>query len=249
MVNDLNVFGSWFDSCAWPPLPCPSCRWKLPINPVDIKQYESPETAQMGMLCDDWDPTDSYGKFYGVVHCDDEDCNETVILAGVWRYTKESGWPLDPNDWRQGIRTEYHLEYMSPPPRLARLSSKAPEIVKAGIVQAAKLMWIDPSAAMNRLRSSLEVLMDDLGIPRSGRLHDRINSLATINSYTAEILQAVKWAGNQGSHGLQDVTVKDVIETVELMQHALELLYDKADLFHRAQLINQAKRLPTAPAD
>ena len=198
---------------------------------------------------DEFDPAERHGQFYTIVPCDDEDCRERVILAGVWRRVRESGRPFDRTDPNQGLRTEYHLEYMSPPPQLMKLSSKVPGVVEAGVILAAKLMWMDPSAAVNRLRASLELLMDDLGIPQSRSLHDRINSFAAINPYAAAILQAVKWIGNQGSHGLQDVTVKDVLETAELMQHALELLYDKADLFQRAQLINQAKGIPTESAD
>lgn len=247
MSDELNTLGSWFDSRAWPPVPCPSCRWQLSIKPTGITEYQDAETAEAAMFLDyaEFDPTEQHGWFHTAVHCDDEDCRETVILAGVWRYAKEANWPVDPTRPNLGLYTQYHLEYMSPPPRLMKLSSKVPDAVRAGIVLAAKLMWMDPSAAINRLRASVEVLMDDFGVPRSRSLHDRINSFAEINTYAATILQAVKWAGNQGSHGLQDITVKDVLETAELMQHALELLYDKADLFRRAQSINEARRIST----
>jgi hypothetical protein len=241
MVSDLHALDSWFDSRAWPRVPCPRCGWRLTIDSASITEYESTESVRGAIF--DLDIAEWHGRFYVQVTCDDEDCSERIIMAGVCRYIEDSDDPPDRKAPGRGLHSEYRLEYMSPPPRLMKLSSKVPETVEAGVVLAAKLMWIDPSAAINRLRATLEFLLDDLEVPRSRSLHNRISLLAAGNAYAAEILQAVKWAGNQGSHGLRDVTVKDVMETAELMQHAIDLLYDKSDLFRRAQLINQAKRI------
>jgi hypothetical protein len=58
-----------------------------------------------------------------------------------------------------------------------------------------------------------------------------------------ELLRAVKWIGNHGSHEEPDLTVDDVLETVELLAHALDLVYDDRGerLSVRAAAVNAQK--------
>ena len=61
----------------------------------------------------------------------------------------------------------------------------------------------------------------------------------------ADLLMAVKWIGNDGSHG-DKISVSDVLDGVELMSEALDLLYETRtmDLRRKALLINKAKGVP-----
>ena len=57
----------------------------------------------------------------------------------------------------------------------------------------------------------------------------------------AEMLLAVKWIGNDGSHDA-DLTVDDVVEAAEMVEHVLKQIFDESKpLKTRAQAINRSK--------
>lgn len=94
--------------------------------------------------------------------------------------------------------------------------------------------------------------MDELGVTKSLpgaylSLHKRIKELETTDPVNAEILLAVKWLGNSGSHagGLKRDDVLDAFDMVELV---LVNLYDKtsADIMAKVKAINTHKG-PVAP--
>ena len=68
-----------------------------------------------------------------------------------------------------------------------------------------------------------------------------------------ELLEAVKWIGNQGTHE-DSLTVADVLKSAAFLHRALELLYetrvDDSDILDRAKRINEArKKSPPTPRE
>jgi hypothetical protein len=53
----------------------------------------------------------------------------------------------------------------------------------------------------------------------------------------------LKWVGNQGSHGGDLMTVSNVVESAEYLDHALRRLYDRTDelIARKAAAVNKRK--------
>lgn len=53
----------------------------------------------------------------------------------------------------------------------------------------------------------------------------------------------MKWVGNQGSHGGDPMTVSNVVESAEYLDHALRRLYDRTDelIARKAAAVNRRK--------
>jgi hypothetical protein len=145
-------------------------------------------------------------------------------------------------------------------PALPLLESRSlcPKALGERIDAAAKILWLDPNAAANRIRAAVEVLIDEQGIPRekttqSGKvvrlgLDSRIAEFkATLPQHAdaADLLLAVKWIGNVGSH--EDVLrIPDVLEGVAFLAHALSLIYDTnhGDMEKRASEVTARRGKP-----
>lgn len=145
-------------------------------------------------------------------------------------------------------------------PALPMVESRdlCPSEVGERVDAAAKILWLDPNAAANRIRAAVEALMDDQGvirkdIDRRGKviglsLDRRIAVFKEARpqySEAADLILAVKWIGNVGSH--EDVLrIPDVLNGVEFLDHALSLIYDDSrdDIKKRASEVTARKGRP-----
>jgi Domain of unknown function (DUF4145) len=60
-------------------------------------------------------------------------------------------------------------------------------------------------------------------------LHDRIVAFRATNLDAADLLLAVKWLGNAGSHAdMAGISRHDVLDGMEITEHVLHLLFDKS---------------------
>ncbi len=112
----------------------------------------------------------------------------------------------------------------------------------------------DPGSAANGLRRAVEAVLDHQKVRKTvakkagGRrplsTHERIKEFQKTDPEAGDALEAVKWAGNQGSHG-DEMTASMVIESAEYLDHALRKLYDRreAELSRRIAEVNKRKRL------
>jgi hypothetical protein len=157
-----------------------------------------------------------------------------------------------------------YINYLTPKfflPHLPLIESYdlCPTSVQERIDAAAKIIWADPSSAANRLRSAVEALMDDQGIPRKrvrdGRpyevsLHGRIVSFKAAkpeHARAADLVLAVKWIGNVGSHN-HSLRISDVLDGVEILDHTLDQIYDSTrdEIARKAAEIAARKGMPAS---
>ncbi|WP_266807527.1 DUF4145 domain-containing protein [Streptomyces sp. NBC_01433] len=133
-----------------------------------------------------------------------------------------------------------------------------PREIKRRVDAAAAILWLDPNAAANRIRATAEALMDDQGITR--KTLDRKGKVAILtldrrisvfkkerpqHSEAADLILAAKWIGNVGSH--DDVLrIRDVLDGVEFLDHALSLIYDQShdEVRKRASAVTARKGRP-----
>ena len=88
----------------------------------------------------------------------------------------------------------------------------------------------------NKKRDSIELLLNEQkvkkfeitgGKRRPISLHKRIQLFG--NNDVKDLLTAIKWIGNTGSHNSSNLETIDVIETYKLLEFSLKKLYENED--------------------
>lgn len=244
MVHDLDALADWFAVEDWPGALCPACgSGTLTVFEPVIHETAASQSARKH---DAWDPEWVSGYFTAELRCARSQCREVAIAAGEMRVRCEPG-PMD-LDYVQ----EFRLRFTAPALPIVEVPQGCPEDVASRVAEAGVVIWADPSAAANRLRLTIEQILDQQGVPKYPdtpkgkdvplKTHNRIDLFRRDNPGVAAILEAVKWIGNQGSH--EDVlTQRDVLEGARLLEHALRALYDTSadEIARRVRTINEAK--------
>ncbi|KWF02164.1 hypothetical protein WL80_28890 [Burkholderia ubonensis] len=97
------------------------------------------------------------------------------------------------------------------------------------------MYFADAGAALNCARTAVEALLTALGIKRftlaNGKkrpinLHQRIQLMPPKYQEQKDLLLAVKWLGNAGSHSGHEPTMADVRVAYDLLEHALSEIYE-----------------------
>ena len=211
---------------------------RIDIEPVYSKDAHSEDW---------WEPEFITRRFAAVLLCQNPDCGEVVLVTG--NVVVNEGF-----DDEFGPHYFDTLEPLTARPPIAVFELDEPwaESVRNQLKLAFSHVLSDPGAAANRLRTAVECLMDDRGIkkyPRTGRrrkidLHNRILDFKAQNAEAADLLLAVKWLGNTGSHAdVSGLTREDVLDGMELLERALHLVYDDTPkrLARLAQRINRRR--------
>jgi Domain of unknown function (DUF4145) len=190
----------------------------------------------------DWDPSWTTEQFVCLLRC--QNCSEVYSVAGISGY-QEAGGPV--LEFLQALDPRY----IEPAPQIFAIPRRYPKEAKRELQAAFSLFWPDPGAALNRLRTSLELYLDAEGVQRKARkkdgsyrqlsLHERIQRFAAKHPEIDETMLAVKWLGNLGSH--ETVSRREALEAFELLDYILEEVVEgrRARLKSMAKAINKAK--------
>ncbi|MFF1678808.1 DUF4145 domain-containing protein [Streptomyces sp. NPDC058256] len=232
LIGDLRAISEGLDGDGpqWPHIPCPSCkRGGLTLVSDSLLQGES-ATSRRSQSHPEWDPDWVHGYFSCLLRCQKPGCDLVRMVGDTGLYLKRS---------EDGYIDFYTPKFFMPPLPLIESYDLCPRPVQELVDAAAKIIWTDPSSAANRLRSAVEALMDDQGIPRKGirggksydvNLHNRIVAFKAAKpecTVAADLVLAVKWIGNVGSHDHR-LRIPDVLEGVEILDHTLEQIYDSS---------------------
>lgn len=192
---------------------------------------------------DDWEPEYWLGVFHGLLVCARPQCRERVVVVGDWGTQ---------GDGRGDYENSMRLRFAWPALPLVDPPAKTPDAVLERLDEASRVVWADPGSAANGLRRCVEAVLDHQRVAKTAltkarkrrRLstQERIEAFKAKNATAASSLEAVKWVGNQGSHG-DVITASDVIESAEYLDHALRALYDTrdAELTRRVKAVNKAR--------
>lgn len=194
------------------------------------------------------------GTCSGTFRCSDSECGRAVLISGDWSHDIDVDPLTNGTRWTDYIR----VRYVTPALPIFVPPAKTPVKVTAAIKAASELLWINPNAAANLLRQAMEELLNSkrvrrIAVTKRGKqrrlsAHERIELYRTAdpaNTDIADTLEAVKWIGNSGSHEAT-LSVAEVLEGAELLEHALKELYDPTNSLRRARIkeINRKKRIP-----
>jgi hypothetical protein len=217
-----------FNQNRLPSWTCPTCEQGVLTldDPNMLVVRPNAETKTSGG--EDWWDYDYAGYvFSGMLSC--KACGESVTVVGKGHVDQE--YIDDGRDYE-------YVTYLTPTyftPPLKIISPKVNEQVPAQVLKllskAHEVCWADPDSALNRLRAIVEEILDYKGVPRtSGRsrlsLHRRIqlfNDAGTEQVRNA--LLAIKYVGNDGSHGFSGVKRKELLEVFSIVSYCLEKLF------------------------
>lgn len=241
-IDEILWMGSYSPE-KFPPWPCSHCgRNSLGIVPGSLQVSETRESQEVANH-PDWELSFKTEQFVCLLGC--QSCSEVYSVAGVTSH-HEGDW--GPSEFEDFLTLE--PRYIDPAPQIFEIPQGYPKAAKKELQAAFSLFWSDPGAALNRLRTSMELYLDSKGIERKARLHERIQLFAAKHPEIDEPMLAVKWLGNIGSHE-SSVSRKEALQAFELLDYILEevVVGRRSRLKGMAKAINNAKgRVKVKPA-
>ncbi|MCC5968024.1 MAG: DUF4145 domain-containing protein [Natronohydrobacter sp.] len=213
-----------------PKFPCPSCEDGRLIAQEGSLFIGEPIYSKVAKSHNNWEPDWDVERFSHRLLCDNEDCGEIVTIHGkttlVEEYNDEFGW---------GLVSVLQPSSIAPAPPIIALPTNLPAAVIRQMRKVFALFWVDIGSAGNRLRSSLEGVLDDLHVPRQvldqkkGAMIDldlnrRIQHLEKQSPDHAQTFHALRMIGNIGSH-TAELSREALLDALELYEDALTEIY------------------------
>lgn len=248
---DRKVFKLPFTKVAQQDWQCPTCQKGLLRIKDGTFFSEERSLSRKAHSHEDWDPDWISSVYSCLLECSNSSCKEMVSNSGLgfveWDIEHdEHGYPQQVyGDFFKPLFFHPHLKLISVP-------ESAPVDVKNKLHESFQLFFSSPSAASNHVRAAIESMLNDLNVNRcrisNGKrrlinLHQRIDLLPSKYEELKELLMAVKWLGNAGSHSGKDLTSDDVMDAYEIMEHILAEIYDSKSTKIKAlaKKVNKAK--------
>ena len=209
--------------------PCPSCMIGVLVpNEKIIPKIETNASFEMR----EYNYSSSEFVFSTLLTCNY--CKDSVAALGKIEEGIEQ-------DQETGIIESYTIitpTAFFPAPKIIDIPKSCHKSVNKIITESFGLFWMDIGSCANKIRIAIEVLLDELNIPRSETspkgnikhlsLNQRIVEFERSNQKVGRCLHAVKWVGNSGSH-FSDITINDVLDAYQLMEYSLENLYPERE--------------------
>ena len=211
---------------------CPVCGKGL----LSLKKesFSKDERAHSRDHSDDaWEPDWVEYVFSCLFYCSNSKCREVIGCVGVgfvdWdvEYDEEG---MQEQVWYDAFRPKY----FEPPLNIISIPDKCPESVRNPLIESFRHFFSSPSLSANSVRVALECLLDELKVVRFKlvgnkrrviSLHERISKIPAKHQDLKDLILAVKWLGNAGSHASGGVTVDDVLDAYEMTEHVLSEIY------------------------
>lgn len=200
---------------------------------------------------DEWEPEWVQYVFSCMLVCKNDLCKETVSCAGVGGV--ESNFGYDENNEPDYSYDDFFLpKFFEPHLRLFNIPEGCPKSVSNPLNESFRHFFSSPSAASNNVRVALEELLTELKVRRFNlvnskqrfmNLHQRISLIPPKIAHLKENLLAIKWLGNAGSHGNGKISLDDVMDSYEQIEHILDEIYTskRKKLATMAKLINRKR--------
>lgn len=180
-----------------------------------------------------WEPEWIEYVYSCLLACNNEECCEVVCSAGTGKvdchqYEDEHG------EWAQSCEALFKPQFFEPHLQLLRVPPKCPASIVKPLNESFRLFFASPSAASNSVRIAIEELLTELKVKRFVvvknqrrviSLHQRISLLPAKYGQLKEMLTAIKWLGNAGSHGTEKISHDDVLDSYDLTEHVLAEIY------------------------
>ena len=258
MKFDRKLWLKSFDKDNIPEWTCPKChRGFLELEQDKFYFYETKESLETREQSDFYPPEYIEYRFIGTLKCNNKKCAEKVLFCGIGgveeviqQYDEISGKPLL-HELDIGVFDYFSPTYFNPPLEIFPIPPNCPKNIILEVKKAFSLYWCEISSSGNKIRIIVEFILDYLKIKKrvkkEGRfkkisLHDRILLFHPTNPDIGELLLAMKWIGNIGSH-TNNLTREDLLTDFELLQFVINEIFinDRKRLKKIAQKIIKSK--------
>lgn len=257
MAIDVGLWNKSFDALdpkALPSWPCPKCGRtsvvvdsktliyrpnKTQYNPIEFQNEDFEAGSWLGLFVAFATTYEKMQfvqhKFVGFLTC--KDCGESIAFGG------RAEIPRETTTYRS---TKLYPEYFSPPLLFFSLDSRYPPGVKQSFIRSFSFVFNDAASAANAIRQGVESLLDALGISKDGEgkrrlsLHDRLEKFSETHKECAELLDGIRFLGNEGSHAGK-VNRADVIAAYEIVDHVLDEIFVRSEA--RKKVLESSKSL------
>lgn len=222
MASTRDLWLESFSQNEIPAFPCPMCdRGNLRYTKNSLRLKE-PNEYSIARQNGDISPLESVWRFSLFLKCVVEKCGNIVSVHGDATLQESKDWEYDADRYFHQL-TPYG---MHPAPPLATVPEETPDIVSKEMKTAFGLFWVDLGSCANRLRISVEKILDKLGAPAANTLHERIEAFKLTDPIHADTFDALRHVGNVGSHN-GAVKREAVLDAFEIYQDALAELFGK----------------------
>jgi len=218
---------------------CPACRSRsLAILPGTFHRRENAFTIRYHHH-EDFRPQDYAYVFSCLLKCHNPTCGEAVAVSGTGGDEFDGGYDEHGNP---GPRfTEFfEAKHFYPPLPLFVPPAACPDRVAEQLKEVSSLLTGHFSSAANAIRSLVEMLLDDLEVPRTldrpGKaprplwLNERLTRYEDIIGDHHAGMDALKLFGNAGSHGSSAITRQHLEDACAIVEQLIIELYPrKAD--------------------
>lgn len=152
----------------------------------------------------------------------------------------------------------YIARAFTPPLPLFAVPAGCPERVSGQLNEISSLLTGHFTSAANAIRSLVEMLLDDLGVPRTLERPDKEPRLLWLNERLTRFeemigehhagMDALRLFGNAGSHGNPDITQQHLEDACVIVEQLVQQLYQrKADTSSQIDRLKEAfTRKPAA---
>jgi hypothetical protein len=229
--------------------------WKNPIKVIDLPNWICP-TCKIGFLKGkekdfniqsdshsiksrehpDWEPYWIKGVFNGALKCNNNKCLETVVLLGEMVVHEEQYYIEEYDDVDYSCVEVLKPKIFFPPLEIFPISESIPLEIKIALLDSFYLFFTDNSSCANKIRIVVELILDKFKIKKTTNnsdgkrkkvaLHHRIEQFKVKYSSAAELLMAIKWIGNVGSHSSEALTRDDILDGMEMLEHVVNMLFE-----------------------
>jgi Domain of unknown function (DUF4145) len=212
---------------------CPTCRRGI----LTIKKesfFKDELSHSRDHSHDAWEAGWIEYVFSCLLHCSSASCGEVVACTGTGSVDWDVGY--DHEGQQEQVWSDYFRpKFFEPPLKIISIPESCPETVKSPLMESFRQLFSSPSASANGVRIALEHLLTDLKISRSklanGKrrivsLHERISNIPTKYDELKDLMLAVKWLGNAGSHDNDAITIDDVFDAYEMTEHVLHEIFE-----------------------
>lgn len=221
MASTRSLWNETFLENEIPALPCPWCdRGNLRYLNKTLR-VEEPEADKIAEQSGEITPLDVRYRFHLFLKCAVSTCGQVVSVHGDAELYENKSWRHDEDRFCYALCPKG----MHPAPPLATIPPETPDRVVDELRVAFSLFWVDLGSCANRLRISVERVLDEFGLPE-GTLFSRIKEFESADPAHAKTFDALRFVGNVGSHE-GAVTRETILDSFEIFQDALAELYAK----------------------
>lgn len=215
---------------------CPHCSAGKIIIDESMFIYQETDESLAERNHEAWELNWIEYHFIGTLTC--TKCKDNTFFTGTGTVFDFQSPETGEHEPEKRFKPKYFLPALS----LMDIPEGCPESVRKTIQESFSVAWASFSGAGSLVRASIETLIDEIAPDLEGTLGNKINFYTKRDQITGELLKAVKWLGNTGSHEAS-LEEHDLASAYKILELALMNLYGEknVEITNIAKLINSSK--------